>query len=132
MNFRHYNVVVLAEDYARLRDWYIATLGLELLQEWSDSYHYAELARDGRVLVGIADTSEMGVQPVRPRRNSVLMQLTTDDIEALFERVKGHGANAWGPKYSEEEDFGYGGFKDLEGNEIWVVQPGARDGKPAP
>ena len=30
MNFEPYNVVILAEDYEAMRDWYIAALGLEL------------------------------------------------------------------------------------------------------
>ena len=35
-------------------DRFFAALGLELKQEWTEKYHYAELVRDGRYVVGIA------------------------------------------------------------------------------
>ena len=57
------NAVVMAEDYEKLRDWYIEALGLELQEEWTDQYHYAELVKDGRLVIGIADAKEMKVEP---------------------------------------------------------------------
>ncbi|MHC4550308.1 MAG: VOC family protein [Planctomycetota bacterium] len=122
MKLELFNTVLLAENYARMRDWYIAALDLELRQEWTEDYHYAELVRDGRLVVGIADTKEMGVEPYDPRRNSTLMQLAVDDIEALFARVKEHGGETQGPNYEEKEKFRFGGFTDPEGNTVWVVE----------
>ena len=69
------NAVVMAEDYERLRDWYVDALELTLEEEWTEKYHYAELVRDGRLVVGIADAKEMGVTPGTPRTNAVVPQL---------------------------------------------------------
>jgi len=125
MNFEPYNVVILAEDYEAMRDWYIAALGLELKQEWTEKYHYAELVHDDRYIVGIALAKEMNCEPVSPRKNTSLMQLKTDDIRGFFEQVTKHGAKTWGPNYDPHEDLGYGAFFDPEGNETWVIQPNA-------
>ena len=116
------NTVVLAEDYAQQRDWYIQALELELKQEWTEDYHYAELVRDGRYVVGIAAATEMRVEPHHPRRNTSVMQLQTDDIKALLARVAGHGGEVHGPSYEAKEKFHYGSFRDPEGNEVWVVE----------
>jgi len=116
------NTVVLAEDYARLRDWYIHALELELRKEWTEDYRYAELVRDGKYVVGIAAANEMRVEPYHPRRNTAVMQLQTDDIETLFVRVKEQGGEVHGPSYEAKEKFHYGSFRDPEGNEVWVVQ----------
>ena len=116
------NTVLMAEDYAKMRDWYIAALDLELKQEWTDDYHYAELVRNGRHVIGIADTAEMKVEPCTPRRNSTVMQLQVDDIDALFARVREHGGDVKGPQTEEKENFRYGGFADPEGNSVWVVE----------
>jgi len=116
------NTVVLAEDYARLRDWYIQALDLELQKEWTEDYHYAELVREGKYVVGVAAANEMRVAPHHPRNNTSVMQLQTDDIEALFARVKEQGGEIHGPSYEAKEKFHYGSFRDPEGNEVWVVQ----------
>ena len=122
MKLQLLNTVLLAEDYAAMRDWYVAALGLTLKQEWTEDYHYAELVRDGRLVIGIADTKEMGVEPHRPRRNSTVMQLAVDDIEALFASVREHGGTTQGPSYEEKEKFRFGSFSDPEGNNVWVVE----------
>ncbi len=116
------NTVLLAEDYARMRDWYVATLDLELKAEWTESYHYAELTREGRLVIGIADAKEMRVEPHAPRRNTTLMQLRVDDIDALFASVKEHGGETQGPSFEEKEKFRYGSFTDPEGNSVWVIE----------
>lgn len=126
MNLEPLNTVILAEDYAKLRDWYLAALDLELKQEWTQGYHYAELVRGGKHVVGIAVAKEMGCEPYAPRRNTAILQLQTDDIETLFARIREHGGKAWGPKHDEKENFKYGGFRDPEDNEVWAVQIPAR------
>jgi predicted enzyme related to lactoylglutathione lyase len=116
------NAVILAEDYAALRDWYRAALGLDLKQEWSESYHYAELSRDGKLVVGIADAKEMGLDPIAPRRNAIVAQFRVSDVPALCERVKEHeGTVLFGPSYEEKEGFSYCAFTDPEGNQLWAV-----------
>lgn len=122
MKLRLLNAVLLAEDYARLRDWWIAALGLELKQEWTADYHYAELAFDGRFVVGIADAEEMGCVPHQPRRNTAVPQLQVDDVAAVLRRVKAHGGDVpFGPSFDAKESFWFGGFADIEGNHVWVV-----------
>ena len=117
------NAVILAEDYDALRDWYMAALELELDEEWTDKFHYAELVRDGRLVVGIADAKEMGVEPSHPRTNTVVPQLNVTDVAACLERVKAHGGGVpFGPSYDADLDLHYGAFADIEGNQVWVVQ----------
>ena len=49
------NAVIMAEDWVRVRDWWVEALDLEIDGEWTEHYHYAELKRDGKFVVGIAD-----------------------------------------------------------------------------
>jgi len=116
------NTVLLAEDYAAMRDWYIAALDLELEQEWTEGYHYAELVREGRLVIGIADAKEMGTEPISPRRNMTVMQICVDDIDALFERVNASGGETKGPFEDTKEKFRFGMLTDPEGNCTWVVE----------
>ena len=122
MRLEPHNTVLIAEDYASLRDWYVAVLDLEVKQEWTEDYHYAELVRDGTHVVGIALAKEMGVEPYLPRRNTAILQLRTDDIDELFARVREHGGTVWGSKHDKKQGLRYGGFRDPEDNEVWVVQ----------
>lgn len=120
------NTVLLAEDYARLRDWWIRAIGLELAKEWSEDFHYAELVHDGRYVVGIADAAEMRAEPRTPRNNAALPQLQTDDVGGLLERVAKHGGTVvHGPARDAREGIWYGAFQDIEGNQVWVVSFGA-------
>jgi predicted enzyme related to lactoylglutathione lyase len=117
------NAVVLAEDYARLRDWYLETLELELEEEWTEHYHYAELVKDGRLVVGIADAKEMGVEPGERQRQAVVAQFNVEDVKAFLRRVEDAGGTVpFGPSLDETGGFWFGGFADLEGNPAWVVQ----------
>lgn len=123
MKLRLMNAVVMAEDYARLRDWYVEALELEIGEEWTKKFHYAELVRDGRLVVGIADAREMGVTPGDRKQQAVVAQFNVDDINAFLERVKRAGGEVpFGPSHDQDGDFWYGGFADLEGNPSWVVQ----------
>jgi len=116
------NTVVLAEDYAAMRDWYLSALDLELEQEWTEGFHYAELVRNGQLVVGIADAKEMGVDPVSPRRGTVAMQICVDDMDALFARVTDAGGETKGPFSNPDEGFRFGMVTDPEGNGTWVVE----------
>ena len=122
------NTVLLAEDYERLRDWWIEVVGLEVLQEWTDAYHYAELGADGHLIVGIADAKEMETVLPTPRANAAIAQLRVPDVQAFFADLKEKGADIqFGPSFEEGEGFWYGGFSDGEGNAVWVVSgPGAK------
>lgn len=117
------NAVILAEDYDRLRDWYVRALDLEVKQEWTEDYHYAELVRDGRFVVGIASAGEMKVEPGERRRQAVVAQFNVDDCRAFLARVREEGGTVpFGPSYEEKGGFWFGGFADLEGNPAWVVE----------
>ena len=116
------NAVVMAEDYEKLRDWYIEALGLELQEEWTDQYHYAELVRDGKLVIGIADAKEMKVEPGDRKRQAVVAQFNVEDVKAFLGQIRDAGGEVpFGPSYDETGDFWFGGFSDLEGNPCWVV-----------
>ena len=117
------NAVIMAEDWVRVRDWWIEALELELDGEWTEHYHYAELKRHGKFVVGIADAVEMKVTPGDRKNAAVVAQFNTDDIKGLFERVKAAGGEIpFGPSWEEHEKFWFGGFADIEGNVCWVVE----------
>lgn len=116
------NAVVQAEDYQKVRDWWIDALELELMGEWTGTYHYAELGRDGKHVVGIASAQEMNVSPSTPRTNAVVPQLSVADVAGLLERVKAKGGEVpFGPSFEQDGGFWYGAFLDIEGNQVWVV-----------
>ena len=122
MKLQLMNAVVMAEDYEKLRDWYVETLDLEVQEEWTEHFHYAELVREGKLVIGIADAKEMGVEPGERRRQAVVAQFNVDDVKAFLARVKDAGGEVpFGPSYDENEDFWFGGFADIEGNPSWVV-----------
>ena len=113
------NAVILAEDYEKVRDWWIRYLDLELKQEWTEKYHYAELVRDGRFVVGIASAAEMGAKLTTPRTNAVVPQLQVEDAKAFLEDLKAKGGTVvFGPSFDDDEKFWFGGFEDVEGNPL--------------
>lgn len=121
-DLRLLNAVLLAEDYERLRDWWIDVVGLTLMQEWTEDYHYAELGCEGHLVIGVADAKEMKAAPPSPRANAVVAQLRVADVAAFLEQVRtGGGTIEFGPSYEEGEGFWYGAFRDGEGNSVWVV-----------
>jgi predicted enzyme related to lactoylglutathione lyase len=120
------NAVVLAEDYAALRDWYIYALGLELRQEWTEKFHYAELVKNGKLVVGIADAKEMGLTPHphgEKKNATVVAQFNVDDVPTFLANIREKGGHVpFGPSYDPNLDLHFGGFADIEGNPAWVVQ----------
>ncbi|MHC4469818.1 MAG: VOC family protein [Planctomycetota bacterium] len=125
MELRLLNVVVMAEDYEGLRDWYVEALDLTVKGEWTEKYHYAELVSAGRFVVGIASAKEMNVTPGDRKSFTVTGQLVDDDVRVLA-RMKGKGGDVpFGPSFDEDGQFWFGGFGDLEGNPWWVVEEGA-------
>lgn len=114
--------VVLAEDFAALVAWYRDVLGLRETLRVEDDYHYCNLENDLGLKVGIADAAEMGVTPQDRGANTVLLQVQVPDVRELFAHLERQGGTpTFGPSYDEKGAFWYGGFKDLEGNPIWVV-----------
>ena len=118
------NTVILAENFAELRDWYAQVLDLTInVVESGEEYLYAELMNGNSCIFGIADAEQMGAKPQSPRQNTTLAQLCVPEIHELFERVQEHNGTAvFGPSY--DEAFGgyyYGSFADPEGNQVWVI-----------
>lgn len=125
MTIKLLNAVILAEDFAAVRDWWVAALGLEIHKEWPD-LPYADLAGEGGIMLGIGTLATADVDPPSPRRNSVLPQFVSDDVERLLARVVEHGGTiVFGPNFAEDGGYWYGSFTDIEGNPAWVVSPEA-------
>lgn len=123
MNVQLINTVLLAEDYEKLVQWYIDTLELEVKLKMEGDYHYTDLARDGKLIVGICPASEMDHAPTMPRNNSAILQVSVSDIDTLFRKVKENGGmDIFGPSVDKNEGFKFGGFKDPEGNMVWVME----------
>ncbi len=117
------NTVILAEKYEELVNWYITALELDIKLKVDKDYHYTDLARRGKLIVGICPASEMKHVPTIPRNNSAILQISTDDIHSLFSRVADHGGKIrYGPAVDKNDGFTFGGFSDPEGNHVWVME----------
>jgi len=101
----------------------IDTLELEVKLQVEKDYRYTDLAKDGKLIVGICPVSEMKHTPTIPRNNSAVLQISVSDIETLFKGVKENGGkDIFGPSVDKNEGFKYGGFQDPEGNMVWVME----------
>lgn len=117
------NPMILAENYEELVDWYIKTFDLAIKTRVEEEDEYMELGTSSEVLFGFARAKEMGVKPSTPRNNTVIIQLSVSDINELFHKVKKTGGRIlFGPSLSKEQGYLYGGFADIEGNQIWVIE----------
>ena len=117
------NIVILAENYQELVGWYKNVLSLDTLLEEKGEYHYTELGFEKKVILGITPASEVKHTPAVPRNNSSLLQIEVSDIEALFNDIRTNkGKILFGPSTEVKYGFRYGGFADIEGNEVWVVE----------
>ena len=118
------NPIILAENHKRLVEWYIQTFDLSIKYRVEEPEHYTALEQSGKLVVGIAIASEMGVKPTIPRNNAVIVQISVLDIHKLFVKVEKMGGKIlFGPSTDEKEGYLYGGLADIEGNQIWVVEP---------
>jgi len=115
-------LVVLAEDYDAMVAWYVDVLGFRIVKQFTQGYRYSNLETASGIRVGIAPASEAGVTPGDRTKSTVLLQVKVPDAKRFFEHLKLAGASiAFGPSYDESGGFWFGGFTDLEGNPIWVV-----------
>jgi len=114
--------VVLADDYDAMVAWYVNVLGFRTTKQFSDGYRYTNLETESGIRIGIAPASEVGVTPSDRVNNTVLLQVEVQDVQALFEHLRRTGGTVtFGPSFDVAGQFWYGGFTDLEGNPIWVV-----------
>jgi predicted enzyme related to lactoylglutathione lyase len=117
------NTVILAGDYDAVVEWYVNTFDLDIGTTVDEDYHYTELTRNGKLVIAIADAKEMGVIPSQPRNNSLIVQLSLSNIKEAFQRIMDNGGTIlFGPSLDEKWEFYYGGFYDIEGNQIWVIE----------
>lgn len=122
MEIRPREAVILASDFKALIGWYHEVLGLTIVRLYEDDYHYCNLESSTGIKIGIADATEMGVEPDNRATNTVLLQFEVEDVKGCFAELETHGAKInLGPSYDEVGGFWYGGFQDPEGNPFWVV-----------
>jgi predicted enzyme related to lactoylglutathione lyase len=115
--------VILAENYVRLVDWYRVALPFDVGDVVSENYHYTVFENSGEKIVGVADAREMGVQPPERKVNTVIYQIIVSDIHSLFSTVQDLGGRIlFGPKTDEDGGCWYGGFLDIEGNQVWASE----------
>jgi predicted enzyme related to lactoylglutathione lyase len=83
-------------------------------------FDWTELERPG-LRIGFTPAKQMGAKLSNPRRNAVILHLVTRDVRGLLRKVGRAGARVFGPKQSPDGAYWYGGFKDPEGNPVWVI-----------
>ena len=122
MELRPREIVILAEDYETLVAWYRDVLGFKVVQEFTEGYRYCNLETESGIRIGIAPAQDVDVKPSNRASNTTLLQVEVDDVKALFEHLQDSGSTVtFGPTFDESGSFWFGGFEDLEGNPIWVV-----------
>ena len=115
-------IVILSEKYEQLVAWYQEILGFRVVKVFCEGYRYTNLETESGIRIGIAPAAEVGVKLRDRAANSVILQIGVPDVRALFEHLCASGGKAvFGPSFDERGRFWYGGFTDLEGNPIWVV-----------
>ncbi len=123
MDIQLINTVILAENYDKLVKWYKETMELDIKLQVDKDYHYTDLAKNNKLIVGICPASEMKHNPTAPRNNSTVLQISVDDIESLLHKVAENGGSIiFGPAVDKNDGFKYGGFRDPEGNDVWVME----------
>ncbi len=123
VNIRFLNAYILAEDFKKLSGWYEKTFELDRGLTVEEDYLSMELRKNGKFVIAFADSKEMGITPYYDRQNTVIAQLAVSNVKECLERVSQCGGKAlFGPSFDETGKFYYGGFSDIEGNQIWVVQ----------
>ena len=114
--------VIFADNFKAMIDWYVDVLDFTIVHLVEDHYHYCNLKNSQGILLGIADSKEMGVFPSERKNNTVVLQFEVKNVSKFSEYLKEKGSNiTFGPSYDKKDGFWYGGFNDLEGNPYWIV-----------
>ncbi len=114
--------VILADDFSKLYVWYRDVLGFKVTKLFQDDFHYANLATESGIKIGIASAKEMDIVPGKRANNPVVMQIEVDDIKELYEHLEERGVtHLHGPFHDKKNNFWFGGFSDIEGNPCWIV-----------
>ena len=73
--------------------------------------------------MGICKAGQMHHEPNKIKNNSVIMQISVSNIYELFDKVKKYNGKILnGPSMDKNYGFLFGGFEDIEGNQIWVIE----------
>ena len=114
--------VIVAKNYQSLIDWYINNLNFKLVYNNLD-IKYCSLKTDSGIEIGIADMDSLNNKNYSKRiQNTVILQIATNDLKILFNKIKNNGGSIlFGPSYDIGDKYWYGSIADSEGNEIWVI-----------
>jgi len=122
MDVKAREIVIFADDFEKLSNWYREVFNMDVHLKSTDGYHYCHLKNAHGLEIGIADGAEMGVTPGDRGNNSVVFQIEVEDVKAFFAHIESHqGKTPFGPAYDENDGFWFGSITDIEGNPIWVV-----------
>ncbi len=122
VEIRPRETVILADDWSTLVEWYVTALGFRETRRFEDDYHYANLENAAGIQIGIGDAKEMGITAPDRSQNSVILQFEVENVADFFAHVTAHGGEVtFGPSFEEKGKFWFGGFRDPEGNPLWVV-----------
>lgn len=114
--------VIFAEDFKKMIQWYQDVLGFNITNLLEEDYHYCNMENEAGIRIGIAQAKEMAVETLNRKNNSVILQVTVEDVKIFFEHLNRFGSKVtFGPSFDKKGNFWYGGFEDLEGNPWWVV-----------
>ena len=123
MDVQLINTVILAKNYKELVKWYEKVLELDIKYQDDKEYHYTDLAKNGKLVVGIGTAEKSREDDSISRNQSVFMQISVSDIYTLFDKVKSNnGKIINGPTRDKNHGFLFGGFEDIEGNQVWVIE----------
>ena len=109
-------LVLLARDFNRLVDWYVATLGFGVVQRIED-LPYANLETEGGLRIGIGSAPP----DIPSAECTIVPQLETTDVPALLQKIQAAGGRIDGPMRDPQHGFLFGSFQDPERNTWWVV-----------
>jgi len=114
--------VILADDTHKLVDWYINILGFKETARYEDNLFYSNLETESGIIIGIADIKELDVKKPNRQKNTVILQIEVEDVKTFLAYIKEQeGTVVYGPSFDEKGNYWCGSFRDIEGNEIWVV-----------
>jgi len=75
--------ILLAENFETLVAWYREALGFKVTSIFEDGFHFANLATDSGIRIGIGSAKEMGVEPGNRANATVLLQIEAEDVRFL-------------------------------------------------
>jgi len=118
-------IVIIAQDVKRMVNWYKDTFNLSILRNNKGGFPFVELGSDNNVLFTIVYAERMGLSK-NHKKGGIIVELYTEDIKSLFERIEKKGGHI---NFLKEEKHLFGSFTDPEGNQMWVIEIAKTDSK---